>query len=157
SPHLPILPIPSCPASWDEMQAWFRRAIQTGQNLAIAYPPPPTESPTDIWQHLVGIAKYLSRTGKMVTRAQLSETLGIGDRPLQIGFRTLKRFGFEVTSSEEGVHFTWQPEPTLEYGEMAEAIAPFFSVVQEEQFRRRYFYEVPLATIQAAAYQLIRT
>ncbi|NJO43980.1 MAG: hypothetical protein HC865_26320, partial [Cyanobacteria bacterium RU_5_0] len=120
SPHLPILPIPSCPASWDEMQAWFRRAIQTGQNLAIAYPPPPTESPTDIWQHLVGIAKYLSRTGKMVTRAQLSETLGIGDRPLQIGFRTLKRFGFEVTSSEEGVHFTWQPEPTLEYGEMAE-------------------------------------
>lgn len=34
-------------------------------------------------------------------------------------------------------------------------IEQFFNRVREEQFRRQYFYQVPLATIQAVAFQTL--
>jgi single-stranded-DNA-specific exonuclease len=37
--------------------------------------------------------------------------------------------------------------------EVSQAIAQFLSTVREEQFRRQYFSEVPLATLQAVASQ----
>ena len=79
-----------CPRTWAELQAWFRRAQQEQVPLAIAYSPPTLTAPTELWQQLVGIAKYLSRTGKTATRQQLLEKLDLGDRPLQLGFRSLK-------------------------------------------------------------------
>lgn len=153
-----IVAITQCPSSWNDLHAWFRRAIQQGHPLALAYSPPTAESAGEIWQQLVGIAKYLSRTGKTVTRSQLQDKLGIGDRPLQAGFQTLKLLGFKVTSSDMGFHVSWHPplpsrESTASDTALSEAIAKFRAIVQEEQFRRRYFYEVPLTTVQYMAYQ----
>jgi single-stranded-DNA-specific exonuclease len=153
-----VLQLVECPSSWDELQVWFRRAVQEHRKLAIAYPPPSLEEPSEIWQQLVGLAKYLSRTKQAATRIQLLQKLGIGDRTLQLGFDSLKALGFDITSTPQGFLVTW----SFEAGQMLheqEAIAPihrFLAAIQEEQFRRQYFYNVPLATIQAIAQQTIR-
>ncbi|GAB4384983.1 MAG: single-stranded-DNA-specific exonuclease RecJ [Elainellaceae cyanobacterium] len=148
-----VLPMTRCPASWDEMQAWLRRSIQSGKPLALAYPPPAERPPLELWQRLVGIAKYLSRTGKTVSQLQLLDKLDISDRALHAGFQALEQFGFQITSTDEEFHITWKTTPSQsDYDlEQNEAIAQFMAIVQEEQFRRRYFYQVPLATLQAIA------
>lgn len=137
------------------MQSWFRRALQENRKLAIAYPPPNQNSPSQIWQQLVGIAKYLSRTGQTATRKQLHEKLGIGDRSLQLGFRCLKVLGFEVNSSEQGFQIMRVLEGAIASDQqMTEVTAQFLSAVQEEQFRQQYFYEIPLSVIQSVARQI---
>jgi single-stranded-DNA-specific exonuclease len=151
---LEVLQITQCPGSWSELQAWFRRALQTGQQLAIAYPPPNPASPPQIWQQLVGIAKYLSRTGCAATLNQLHTKLGISDRSLQLGFQALNLLGFTVTHSEAGFQVEYQAKPISETDlQLSETVQRFLKVVQEEQFRRQYFYRVPLAALQAIAQQ----
>jgi len=47
------------------------------------------------WQTLVGIAKYLGRTGKHIKRSQLISKIGIDNGVvLQIGFAELKQYGY---------------------------------------------------------------
>lgn len=156
-----IIPITRCPASWDEMQTWFRR-VMPGQKLALAYSAPEPDSPREVWQRLVGIAKYLSRTGKPATRLQLHEKLGVGDRSLKSGFQALRWLGFEIISSEEGFYVRWKAPPPAEshsdtqHPPQREAIAQFLAIVREEQFQYRYFCSVPLAIVQTAAYWGLR-
>lgn len=143
-----------CPSSWDELYAWFRRAFSSGKPLALTYPEPVAEPPIEVWQRLIGIAKFLSRTGQTATRQQFLEKLGVGDRSLQIGFKALKTLGFHMTASESGFYCKWQaPSQSITEETTRAATTQFLTVVQEEQFRRRYFYEVPLSTIQAVANQ----
>ncbi|OKH39983.1 single-stranded-DNA-specific exonuclease RecJ [[Phormidium ambiguum] IAM M-71] len=140
-----------CPSNWDDLQLWFRQALQSNRNLAIAYPSPPEISPNQIWEDLVGIAKYLSRTGKTATPDQLQQKLGISVTCLYFGLETLAKLGFQVTNWNGQFQITNnQNLPSLNLDNQAsEAIAQFLAAVQEEQFRRHYFYEVPLATIQS--------
>ena len=150
-----ILTIRECPTSWDELQVWCRRAIAAERKLAIAYPPPKQLSPSQIWQQLVGIAKFLSRTNQSATLEQLKEKLDLSDRTLQMGLKALSPLGFQVK------HLDWtvQIHQNLEESS-SDAIIPlttngliqeFLAGVEEEQFRRQYFYQVPLATIQTMA------
>lgn len=146
-----ILPITTCLCSWEELHVWSQQARQAHKQLALAYSTPHFEPPLAIWQQLVGLAKYLSRTGKPVTQYQLQNKLGIGDRSLQVGFRALKLIGFPVTVLEQEFRITLQApaqHPTDQ--ELAEAIEQFSRAVQEEQFMQQFFYQVPLPTIQAA-------
>ena len=164
-----------CPASWDELRIWFRQAQQNQQQLAIAYTLPVPVSPQQICQQLIGIAKYLSRTNKPVSRQQLREKLGISDTSLQLGFKTLTYLGFKINYRDRAFHIVRQPETR----EMAEKIskpllnsesiqfsepnspiaarfaAQFLAAVSEEQFRRKYFCEVPLSTIVSIARETI--
>ena len=102
------LKIQTCPASWNELQAWFRRALREQKRLAIAYPAPRLSPPSEIWQTLIGMAKYLSRTGKTATRQQLYQQLDMGDLALKNGFLALKCLGFEVTYPEHSFQVTWE-------------------------------------------------
>jgi single-stranded-DNA-specific exonuclease len=151
------LPLKECPSAWGELQTLFREAVQTQQNLAIAYPPPVSDSPAKIWQTLVGIAKYLSRTGKTVTAQEIAQKLGVSDRVLRLGLQTLAPIGFIVDQSDSQIQVRRMEaaETAIELRDSPE-VTQFLELVQEEQFRRRYFYEVPLTTIQAVAYQSIR-
>ncbi|MGI0487797.1 hypothetical protein ACN4EK_20340 [Pantanalinema rosaneae CENA516] len=107
-----------------------------------------------VWQQLVGIAKYLSRTGKSATRLQLVDKLEIGDRTLQLGFRTLKYLGFQIAAVNNSFKITWQTTDTSPTdARFIAAIEQFFSAIQEEQFRRQYFAQIPLSTLQAVAAQ----
>ncbi|MGL5063851.1 MAG: single-stranded-DNA-specific exonuclease RecJ [Microcoleus sp.] len=155
-----------CPASWDEMRIWFRQAQQQRKQLAISYTLPPAAPPQQIWQQLIGIAKYLSRTNKPVTRQQLIQKLGIGDTSLQLGFATLKHLGFQVKYRDRAFHITRQAETgqgdrfltTLlsdRSSKLARSGEQFLAAVLEEQFRRKYFCDVPLSTIQAIALETV--
>lgn len=158
-----------CPASWDELRIWFRQALQQQKKLAIAYTLPPPVPPQQIWEQLIGIAKYLSRTSKPVTRQQLGQKLGISDTSLQLGFNALKHLGFHIAYRDRAFHITRQPETgnaqktgnkedkipkplfSRPSSQLARSAAQFLAAVSEEQFRRKYFCEVPLATIQSLA------
>lgn len=159
APDLPLaMPAPlvvcRCPSSWAELQGWFRRARQEQRSLAIAYPAPLPISPPVVWQQLVGIAKYLSRTGHMATRTQLLEKLALSDRSLQLGFKTLTHLGFRLSYTNQAFQIGWTETPrSVADSRLAEAMEQFFVAVKEEHFRRQYFYQVPLSTIQAVAAQ----
>ncbi|MEG3895699.1 MULTISPECIES: DHH family phosphoesterase [unclassified Microcoleus] len=167
-----------CPASWDELRIWFRQAQHKQQKLAIAYTLPPTVPPQQICQQLIGIAKYLSRTNKPVTRQQLSQKLGISDTSLQLGFKTLTYLGFKINYRDRAFHIARQPETShredapeqipkplldnqsIQFSEpnspiAARFAAQFLAAVSEEQFRRKYFCEVPLSTIVSIARETV--
>jgi single-stranded-DNA-specific exonuclease len=158
---LSVLPVRECPSSWDELQVWFRRAIQANQTLAIAYPPPEPVPPSQIWLQLLGIAKYLSRTGQEATYTQLHQKLGISDRTLQLGLEAISHLGFHVKQLDWMVQITWHSQEDAAHSDLGNgqlpkaetAIEQFIAAVQEEQFRQRYFYEIPLSTIRAMAAQ----
>jgi len=143
-----------CPTSWADLQVWFRRAVREQRLLAIAYPPSPQISPQSIWQQLVGIAKYLDRTGETATRTQLLNKLSIGDRTLKLGFKTLEHLGFAIRAADNTLQITWQNKNVpLTDIQLAEAVEQFAIAITEEQFRRQYFDQIPLETIQAIAAQ----
>lgn len=155
-----ILPQPltihECPTNWDDLQVWFWRAIQSQRKLAIAYPQPPQLTAPEIWQQLVGIAKFLSRTEKSVTLAQLQDKLQISDRLIDLGFDALTACGFQVQHLDWLIKINWQSSLSpLEANEPSynQATHTFLDAVEEEQFLRQYFYEVPLTTIQTMASQ----
>jgi len=143
-----VLKMDRLPSQWEDFYPWFRQAKQAGQMLAIAYPPPPEEPAIEVWRQLVGIAKYLSRTGKTVRRAQLVEKLGVGDRTLQLGFQALHPLGFNITREDNALQFT--THPTIEENAPVK-LQLFLEAIEEEHFRQRYFYAVPFSTIQAMA------
>ena len=164
----PPLEMRHCPSRWTEFRPWFRQALREGRMLAIAYQAPATPPPPEIWRDLVGIAKYLSRTGKAVRRVQLLHKLGIGDRALQLGFQSLAPLDFHISLRDvdgEGhlqIGYTDATQGEKTGGAIAPpskdlaptttaAIHRFCEAVYEEQFRRHYFATVPLATIQAMA------
>ncbi|TAD77707.1 MAG: single-stranded-DNA-specific exonuclease RecJ [Oscillatoriales cyanobacterium] len=160
-----------CPTSWDEMRIWLRKAQHNQQKLAIAYSLPPAVPPEQIWQQLIGIAKYLSRTQKPVTRQQLGHKLGISDTSLQLGFKTLTHLGFKVNYRDRAFYITRQAETENRGNNISQSLlasqstqfsdsnsrqlahwtAKFLAAVSEEQFRHQYFCQVPLSTIQSIA------
>ncbi|NEP60543.1 MAG: hypothetical protein F6K31_26670 [Symploca sp. SIO2G7] len=150
------LTIRECPTSWDELQVWCRRAIATERQLAIAYSPPKLLPPSDIWEQLVGIAKFLSRTKQTATLTQLKEKLELSDRTLQLGLNALSLLGFQVKRVDWSVQIHRQPgELSSEAinSTASELIQEFLAGVEEEQFRRQYFYQVPLSTVQTMVNQ----
>ena len=139
--------------SWDELQLWFRRAIASERKLALAYPPPNQLSPDEIWKQLVGIAKFLSRTGQTATLAQLQNKLDLSDRTLHLGFQAISLIGFNIKHLDWAIAISWQPSSEVTNSAANDAIQNFLDAVEEEQFLRQYFYQVPLSTIQAQAWQ----
>ncbi len=163
TPHSPLptppLLLEDCPTNWDDLRAWLRRCLTTSrsasgldnqQQLAIAWSKPNHQPPKQIWLTLVGIAKYLSRTNQLVTRAQLLEKIGISDQTLLVGIKALKYLGFTVKRQDRYLQITWHSSDSAENFADA-AVAKFLAAVREEQFQREYFAEVPLSTIVAIA------
>ena len=150
-----IVIIRGCPNSWNELQIHFRQAIHRQQPIAIAFTPPAKISPVVTWQKLVGIAKYLSRSGKTVTRIQLLEKLGISDLTLHLGLEALKQFGFQISYIDRHFHITLSENLANTGLKQQEKIERFLVAIAEEQFRHEYFYQVPLSTIQAVANQTL--
>lgn len=152
------LTLRDCPTSWDELQVWVRRAIQADRKLAIAYPPPLEQSSSEIWKQLVGIAKFLSRTGQSATLEQLRAKLNLSDRTLHLGLNALAHLGFHVKHQDWSVTIKWHSSE-LSSNETDSAnhkdIVAFLTAVEEEQFLRQYFYQVPLSTIQSQTWQTV--
>ncbi len=151
------LAMTQCPASWDDLQPWVTQAAQTQQPLAIAYSPPPSPPPQTVWIQLLGIAKHLARTGKTASYQQIQEKLAIGDRTLQLGFHSLNQFGFNVSDANHRVQIqaSLGGDPLISAANAPQALRQFLEAVQEEQFRRQYFYQAPVSTLQEVAGQMV--
>ncbi len=144
-----------CPTSWNDLRIWFRRAMNQQKKLAIAYSQPPIVPSIEIWQKLLGITKYLSRTGQPVTRYQLLEKLGTSDAILKLGFKALQYFGFNVKYKDRNFYIIQNQTKNQKPETLSQIVGKFLAAVSEEQFRQKYFCEVPLKTIEAIAAQTI--
>ncbi|MGB5975332.1 MAG: single-stranded-DNA-specific exonuclease RecJ, partial [Nodosilinea sp.] len=139
------LRVDRAPVQWSDWQDWRRQADQTGMPLALTFAAETNVSPGEVWQELVGVAKYLARTGLAVTRSQLSDRLCLSATSLALGLAALETAGFEAA-------FPDIDTITIDYDPDAATLNPatvqrFLDVLNEEQFRRRYFAQVPVAAL----------
>ena len=148
-----------CPAQWEVLQLWRHQAEQTHQPVALAYSSPESIDPIYKWKQLLGMAKYVSESGIAVTVERLCERLEVGDRTLFIGLTALEAAGFTVErsaidlriryTSEEPANRPSGSDPSGSQS-VSQPLAQFLAAVQEEYFRRQYFYRAPVSTLQAA-------
>ena len=154
--------IKDCPTTWDDLQVSFQQAIRQNQSVAIAFPPPEAIAPHQLLQQLIGIAKYLSRTGRIAKQQQLQDQLRLSKFSVNLGLKTLSYLGFYITPIDsESYEFkltshslkndtnssNLDPETSL-------AINKFIAAIEEEQFRHDYFYKTPLSILQVTANQI---
>lgn len=145
-PNLPFKPIEDCPTSWNEIQKEYRIAIAQKEKLALAYQAPQTIDSHQIWQQLIGIAKYLNRTGKTITLKQLQDKLELSDRTIALGLEALYQLGFKCQKHDSFVQINYCYSEISQ--EMKMTINRFIEAIREEQFQRQYFYQIQLSTLQ---------
>ncbi len=134
-----------CPNCWSDLLKQYRRAVESKRNLILAYSLPEMRSHQEICEHLVGIAKYLGRLGKIIELNQLASELGLSDRTLKSGLKLLEEIGFSCHIDNGKIEFkSPKSYPKLNYS----SIELFYTTIAEEQFQRKYFDRVPLTTIQ---------
>lgn len=149
-----ILIIKDCPTCWEDLNSWFRRTYAEKQPLAIAYTLPQLLPPEKIWEQLIGVAKYLSRTHQPVSIKKLCHQLNLGVIPLKIGFEILTILGFKIEYQDQAFYISWQKSSVCNPSEtLNQLIQAFLAAVQEEQFRRQYFCKIPLSTLESIAVQ----
>ncbi len=138
-----------CPLSWAEIKQHYQKAKQLDQSLTLAYPETQIEAPEIIWQKLIGIAKYLSRTGEKTTLEKIKEKLNLSDRSLNLGLQSLEKLGFRCHSQLNSLQIT---KDTNSSTSKNLSLNQFIAVVREEQFKLKYFYHIPLTTVQNILY-----
>jgi single-stranded-DNA-specific exonuclease len=134
-----------CPGNWSDISQEYYRAVKGDRSLVLAYSPDEDTDIMPIWQQLVGIAKYLSRTQKPVTQAQIQTKLKISDRTFTLGLQALNAAGFKYKLQNDSYQFTFEPNNLN--SELQTHINSFLLAIKEEKFQQQYFYQVPLATI----------
>ncbi|MDB9528183.1 single-stranded-DNA-specific exonuclease RecJ [Oscillatoria sp. CS-180] len=132
----------TCPTDWSD----FAPYRQPANTLTLAYASPQPLAPETQWQQLLGIAKYLARTGESRPTGVIAEKVEISDRTLQIGLRVLEQLGYDVDQQNDQVRFTLR-STTIAPENYELAARPFLSAIQEESFRRQYFAEVSTDTL----------
>ncbi len=134
-----------CPANWSDISQEYHRAVKRDRSLVLAYTPDEATDIMAIWQQLVGIAKYLSRTQKPVTKAQIQTQLKISHRTFDLGLQALNAAGFKYKLQDNYYQFTFETNNIN--SELQTQINSFLLAIKEEKFQQQYFYQVPLATI----------
>ncbi|NMF85577.1 single-stranded-DNA-specific exonuclease RecJ [Nodosilinea sp. P-1105] len=143
-PNQPALVVKQPPVQWHDWHAWQQQAAAAAMPLALAFSPGADQpTPHQVWQHLVGLAKYLARTQTAVTADQLMARLSLTPLSLKRGLNALTQVGFDWSDATGLVQRTAIAPTQDAHG----AIAQFLDTLQEEQFRRRYFTNVPVSTL----------
>ena len=144
------LVIDQCPRTWQDLRPWFHQATQQQTPLVLAYDNPKTQAPVETWKQLAGIAKYLARTANSTTGAALMEKLDLGETSLQLGLRALGSLGFQSDSTEsDAIMLTYSADLAAPAEKQQTALEAFLVSLQEEQFQRSYFCDMPVSVAQA--------
>ncbi|ERN43128.1 single-stranded-DNA-specific exonuclease RecJ [Rubidibacter lacunae KORDI 51-2] len=133
-----------CPYDWRDLSTNARRARTHDRKLALAYSAPETRSPQATWEQLVGIAKFLCRTGTVARREQLRTKLDLGDRALDVGLHALESLGLTVEQTADAVAVSGQLQPC---DDAEAAISQALEAIAEAQFRREFFCRAPVTTL----------
>jgi single-stranded-DNA-specific exonuclease len=158
--------IRNCPTSWEDLDQQLTQQLKLAQGkenpgnlpvVVLAYDANNIPQPQEICQELIEIADHLSYTGTSISRQQLCQELGISDRALEIGLNTLPSIGFQVSYNREASEL----ETGITFRRIADKKATttanyfpidyFIAALQEEQFYRQYFCQVPVSMISAIA------
>lgn len=134
-----------CPDSWGDIRREYQQAVQGDRSLVLAYTPDKSDDVSIVWQELIGIAKYLVRTQKQVTKLQIKTRLNLSDNAFFLGLKTLEKAGFKHKLQDKLYCFDFL-ENTIN-ANLEDQIEYFLSIIQEENFQQQYFYRVPLSTI----------
>ena len=137
-----------CPLTWNELQHKYREAVTYNKKLVLAYQPPEFIEPKDIWRQFIGIAKYLSRTQKTVTKEQIKHKLNISDRIFDLGLQALEQIGFTYSLVENYYQFSW----TETVSDHNQVITDFLDAIAEAQFQQQYFAKIPTQIISNFCY-----
>ncbi|MEO0396144.1 MAG: hypothetical protein AAF243_09200 [Cyanobacteria bacterium P01_A01_bin.137] len=122
--------------------------------LVLAYDNPVSPAPVDVWKQLVGIAKYLARTETKVTAAELMTKLDLGETSLRVGLAALATLGFrdeirdEDSAALDPITLTYDATLTASTEQQQASLRKFLASLQEEQFQRNYFCDVPVSVAQ---------
>jgi single-stranded-DNA-specific exonuclease len=143
-----------CPTSWSELNDLFRQAVDAQKRVLLAYHLPRPSPPIEIWRQLVGIAKYLDRTGERTTVETLQSYLSLSKPTVKAGLDALTAFGFkmEITPQGQIQILGYDVMTQVQKAEWSVITQRLTDIIQEEQFRRQYFSQVPLATIQSMGF-----
>jgi single-stranded-DNA-specific exonuclease len=133
-----------CPDDWSKLGRKYRQAVDSDRTLVLAYKPDKSANAMS-WQQLVGIAKYLSRTQKSVTKSQIQAKLNLSDRSFDLGLKALSLAGFKYQLKNDLYCFAISSRETASH--LSLAIDSFLLAIEEEKFQQQYFHQVPLATI----------
>jgi single-stranded-DNA-specific exonuclease len=140
--------IHQCPRSWDELLIEYEAATIHHQKLALNYPAPQTRESLEILQRLIGIAKFLARTGQCLALKDLQSKLGVTARSTRDGLDCLDAIGFEVTMIPVRQEFQVRLlEAQMLTGVELENISMvqrFLAGVAEDLFIEQYFWQVPV-------------
>jgi single-stranded-DNA-specific exonuclease len=71
-----------------------------------------------------------------------------------LGLDLISQIGFNVKHKDWAIAISGQPSLEVTDSAVNEAIQKFLAAVEEEQFLRQYFYQVPLSTLQSQALQI---
>ncbi len=144
-----LILIQDCPTDWQEIQTGFRQAISEDKKLAIAYSQPHQLSAIQIWEKLVGMAKYMSRTQQSIPRQTLLNQLNLEEITFNLGLECLQDLGFKILEDKTDLKIENAVVNTQSSSDFNQRIKAFLNAVQEEQFRRQYFSEISLETLEA--------
>jgi len=123
--------------------AWQQRFDPVPPDAAMPLP-----DPIQSWEQLVGVAKYLHRTGKTATRQQLCCKLGVSDVVLELGLQALSGLGAQIHRPAPDQVAVPQWVVAIANQEAQAHIRPFLAALQEERFRRQYYGQMPVAVDQ---------
>jgi single-stranded-DNA-specific exonuclease len=149
-----IIWVKECPRDWSELQSYCRQAIGTNSKLALDYQSTNLATSREILQQLVGIAKYLANNSKDVELDRLKPKLNIGDRTLRLGLDALVEIGFLISLQPETnlLTITLAQQPNQHEIDLyaLDTVQVFFAAIEEEQFKRNYFLQVPVYAIESS-------
>jgi single-stranded-DNA-specific exonuclease len=149
-----MLWVKECPRDWGELRSYCRQAIRTNSKLALNYHSINLVTSREVFQQLVGIAKYLVNMNKEIELDRLKSRLNIGDLSLHLGLAALTEIGFQISVQPKTNLISIglsQPQNSHEADLYALiTVQKFLAAIEEEQFNRNYFLQVPVYVILAA-------
>ena len=163
-----VLEVPVCPQRWEEWQAWIKRAIAHRCALALTYSGQPKnviEGAQATYVQLMGLAKYLVRTGEGIGREQLQRKLKMSGEILSLGLALLRHQGIQSQEDEHSgeLYLYLDPETARQSiggdPEAAQETAPvqeLLEAIQEEIFQQNYFSTIPIQIVQTLNSSLLK-
>ncbi|WP_310485224.1 single-stranded-DNA-specific exonuclease RecJ [Chamaesiphon sp. VAR_48_metabat_403] len=145
--------VKKCPSNWSELQGYCQEALRDRGTLALDYQTTNLATSREIFEQLVGIAKYLSNTNEEIELERLQLKLAVSDRTIRLGLDALVEIGFQISiQPETNLVKIVLTQPQIDgnvdlYSLLT--VQKFFAAIEEEQFNRNYFLQVPTYAIES--------
>ena len=97
------------------------------------------------WSLQFFFPKYIHRTQKVITKQQLKEKFFFSDGPLNLSLEFLEQIGFVISETPENIEIKEIHHKSEDY---YLSQTKFLNTLTEEHFKRKYFTQIPIETLQ---------